>query len=147
MWQYRVQNGIRRPLKARGSVCGNKGVQNGIRRQLKARDPVCGNIEVQNGIRRQVKARGPVCGNIGVQNGIRRQLKSRGPVCGPTGPFLYSQHSKLKIIDIGQPFVTFLALQAPIQESHDHLMVPKCHSRLTQGLRKAATCTETRLVT
>ena len=37
------------------------------------------------------------------------------------------------------------ALQAPIQESHDHLMAPKCHSRLTQSLRKAAT--ETRLVT
>ena len=29
-------------------------------------------------------------------------------------------------------------------ESHDHLMAPKCHSRLTQGLRKAAT--ETKLV-
>ena len=77
--------------------------------------------------------------NIGVQNGIRRQLKARGPVCGPTGPFLYSQHPKLKITDIGQPFVACPALQAPIQESHDHLMAPKCHSRLTQGLRKAAT--------
>ena len=37
------------------------------------------------------------------------------------------------------------ALQASIQESHDHLIAPKCHSRLTQGLRKAAT--ETRFVT
>ena len=83
--------------------------------------------------------------NIGVQNGIRRQLKVRGPVWGPIGPFLYSQHSKLKITDIGQPFVACPALQAPIQESHDHLMAPKCHSRLTQGLRKAAT--ETRLMT
>ena len=82
--------------------------------------------------------------NIGVQNGIRRQLKARGPVWGPTGPFLYSQHHKLKIIDIGQPFVTCPVLQALMQESHDHLMAPKCHLRLTQGLRKAAT--ETRLV-
>ena len=41
--------------------------------------------------------------NIGVQNGIWRQLKARGPVWGPTGPFLCSQHSKLKITDIGQP--------------------------------------------
>jgi len=41
--------------------------------------------------------------NIGVQNGIQRQLKARGPVWGSTGPFLCSQHSKLKIIDIGQP--------------------------------------------
>ena len=41
--------------------------------------------------------------NIGVQNGIRRKLKARGPVWGPTGPFLCSQHSKLKITDIGQP--------------------------------------------
>jgi len=83
--------------------------------------------------------------NIGVKNGIRRQLKARGPVWGPTGPFLCSQHSKLKIKDISQPFVACPALQAPIQQSHDHLMVPKFHSRLTQGLRKAAT--ETRLVT
>jgi len=35
--------------------------------------------------------------------------------------------------------------QTPIQESHDHVMASKCHSRLTQGLRKAAT--KTRLVT
>ena len=83
--------------------------------------------------------------NIGVQNGIRRQLKARGPVWGPTGPFLCSQHSKLKITDIGQPFVACSVLQALMQESHDHLMVPKRHSRLTQGLRKVAT--ETRLVT
>jgi len=69
--------------------------------------------------------------NIGEQNGIRRQLKAGGPVWGPTGPFLCSQHSKLKIIDIGQPFVACPALQAPIQESHDHLMAPKYHSRLT----------------
>jgi len=69
--------------------------------------------------------------NIGVQNGIRRQLKVRGPVWGPTGLFLCSKHSKLKIKDIGQPVMTCPALQAPIQESHDHLMVPKCHSRLT----------------
>ena len=34
---------------------------------------------------------------------------------------------------------------SPSTESHNHLMVPKCHSRLTQGLRKVAT--ETRLVT
>jgi len=58
---------------------------------------------------------------------------------------LCSQHSKLKIKDIGQPFVACPALQAPIQESHDHLMAPKCHLRLTEDLRKAAT--ETRLVT
>jgi len=83
--------------------------------------------------------------NIGVQNGMRRQMKARGPVWGPTGPSLCSQHSKLKITEIGQPFVACLALQAPIQESHDHLMVPECHSRLTLGLRKAST--ETRLVT
>ena len=82
--------------------------------------------------------------NIGLQNGIRRQLKASGPVWGPTGPFLCSQHSTLKITDIGQPFVACPALQVPIQESHDHLMVPKCHSRLTQGLRKAAT--ETKLM-
>ena len=82
--------------------------------------------------------------NIGVQNGIRRQLKARSPVWGPTGPSLCSQHSKLKIKDIGQPFVACPALQAPIQESHDHLMVQKCYLRLTQGLRKAAT--ETRFV-
>ena len=81
---------------------------------------------------------------VGIQIEIWRQLKARDPVWGPIGPFLYSQHSKLKITDIGQPFVACPALQAPIQESHDHLMVPKCHSRLTQGLKKAAT--ETRLV-
>jgi len=39
--------------------------------------------------------------NIGVQNGMRRQLKAKGLVWGPTGPFLYSQHSKLKITDNG----------------------------------------------
>ena len=72
-------------------------------------------------------------------------MKVRGPVWGTTGPSLCSQHSKLKTTDIGQPFVACPGLQAPIQESHDHLMVPKCHSRLTQGLRKAAT--ETRLMT
>ena len=77
--------------------------------------------------------------NVGVQNGKRRQLKASGPVWGPTGPFLCSQHSKLKITDIGQPFVACPALQATIQESHDYLMVPKHHSRLTQGLRKPAT--------
>jgi len=82
--------------------------------------------------------------NIGVQNGIQRQLKARGPIWGPTGPFLLSQHSKLKITDIGQPFMACPALQTPIKESHDHLMAPKCHSRLTQGQEKAAT--ETRLV-
>ena len=59
--------------------------------------------------------------NIGVQNGIRRQLKARGPIWGPTGPFLCSQHSKLKITDIGQPFVACPVLQAPIQESHDQI--------------------------
>ena len=59
--------------------------------------------------------------------------------------FLCSQHSELKTTDIGQPFVTYPALQAPLQESHNHLKEPKHHSRLTQGLRKAAT--ETRLVT
>ena len=94
--------------------------------------------------------RGGGCGvegglNIGVQNGIRRQLKARGPVWGPTGPPLCSQHSKLKITDIGQPFMACSVLQAPMQESHDHLMAPKCHSSLTQGLRKAAI--ETRLGT
>ena len=79
--------------------------------------------------------------NIGLQNGIRRQLKARGPVWGPTGPFLCSQHSKLKITDIGQPTSP---PSTNTREPHDHLMVPKCHSRLTQDLRKAAT--ETRLV-
>jgi len=44
-------------------------------------------------------------GLIRVQNGIRRQMKARGSVWGPTGPLLCSQHSKLKITDIGQPFV------------------------------------------
>jgi len=83
--------------------------------------------------------------NIGVQNEIRRQLKARGPVWSPTGPILCSQHSKLKITDIDQPFVACPVPQAPIQESHDHLMAPKSHLRLTKGLRKAAT--ETRLVT
>ena len=82
--------------------------------------------------------------NIGVQIGMGRQLKARGPVWGPIGPFLCSQHSKLKITDIGLPFVACPTLQAPIQESHDHPIAPKCHSRLTQGLRKAAT--ETRPV-
>ena len=56
-----------------------------------------------------------------------------------------SQHFKLKMKDIGQPFVAYLAIYASIQEGHDQLMVPKHHSRLTQGLGKAAT--ETRLVT
>ena len=59
--------------------------------------------------------------NIGVQNGIRKQLKTRGPVWGRTGPFMYSQHSKLKITDTGQSFMGCPALQAPIQGSHDHL--------------------------
>ena len=48
-------------------------------------------------------------------------------------------------IPIGQPLVACPALQAPIQESRGYLMAPKCHSRLIQGLREAAT--ETRLVT
>ena len=30
-----------------------------------------------------------------------------------------------------------------MQESHDHLMAPKCHSRLTLGIRKAATYNKT----
>jgi len=72
--------------------------------------------------------------NIGVQNGMQRQLKARDPV----GVLLDLQHLKLKIKDIGQPFVACPALPAPIQESHDHPMVFKCHSRHTQGLRKAA---------
>ena len=62
---------------------------------------------------------------MGVQNEIRRHPKARGPVC-----------------------VLFMAcpiLQAPIQERNDHLMAPKCHSKHTQSLRKAAT--ETRFVT
>ena len=62
--------------------------------------------------------------NIGVQNGLRRKLKVRGPVWGPTGPFLFSQHSKLKMTDIGRSFVACPALQAPIQESHNHPMAP-----------------------
>ena len=82
--------------------------------------------------------------NIGAQNGIQRQLKARGPVWGPTGPSLCSQHSKLKITDIGQPFVACPALRAPIQESHDHLMAPKCHLTLTQGLRKTCHRNQTR---
>ena len=79
--------------------------------------------------------------NIGVQNGIRRQLKAGGPVRGPSGPFLCSQPSKLKITDIGQPFVACPALQAPMQESHDHLVPLKaytgskksCHRNQTHG--------------
>jgi len=70
--------------------------------------------------------------NIGVQNGIRRQLKARGPVWGPTGPFLCLQPSKLKITDIGQPFVVCPAFQAPIQESRDHLR----HQSATRGLHR-----------
>ena len=94
----------------------------------------------------QVAVIGVVGGpNIGVQNGIQRQLKARGPVWGPTGLLLYSQHSKLKITNNGQPFMACPAIQAPIQENHDHFWLPKHHSSLTQGLRKAAT--ETRLVT
>ena len=80
--------------------------------------------------------------NLGVQNGIRRQLKASGPVWGPTGPLLCSQYSKLKIKDIGQPFEACPTLQAPLVESHDHPIAPMCHSRLTQGLRKAATVTK-----
>ena len=76
---------------------------------------------------------------------MQRQLKARSLFWGPTGPFLHSKHSKLKITDIGQPFVAYPALQAPIQESHDHLMVPKCHLRLIQDLKKAST--EARLMT
>ena len=83
--------------------------------------------------------------NIGAQNRIRRQLKVRGPDWGHTGPFLCSQHSKLMITDIGQPFVACPALQAPLQESHNYLMVPKYHSRITKGLREATA--ETKLVT
>ena len=83
--------------------------------------------------------------NIGVQTGMRRQLKARGSVWTPTGFFLCSKHSKLKITDIGQLFVACPALQTPIQESYDHLMAPKFHSRLRQGPRNAAT--ETKLVT
>ena len=92
---------------------------------------------------------------IGVEGGLNNTYKStkwnakaieslRSSLL-PYWTFLCSQHSKLKITDIGEPFVAFAALQAPMQESHDHLMVPKYHSRLTQDLRKAAT--ETRLVT
>ena len=84
-------------------------------------------------------------GTIKEQKWKKRQLKARHPVWGLTGPFLCSQHSKLEITEIGQPFMACPVLQAPIQESHDHLMAPKCHLRLTQGLRKAAT--EIRLVT
>ena len=39
--------------------------------------------------------------NIGVQNETRKQLKARSPVWGLTGPFLCSQHYKLKITGIG----------------------------------------------
>ena len=60
---------------------------------------------------------------------------------GPYWTFLVLTALQMKITDIGQPFVACPALQAPIQESHDHPMAPKCHSRLTQGLRKAATDT------
>ena len=74
--------------------------------------------------------------NIVVQNEVGRQLKARGPVWGSTGPYLCSQHSELRIKDISQPFVACPALQAPIKESHDHLMVPKHHSRLTDGVEK-----------
>ena len=65
--------------------------------------------------------------NVGAQNGIQRQLKARGPVWGPTGSSLCSQHSKLKVTDISQPFMACPSLQAPIQESHDHPMAPKFH--------------------
>jgi len=82
--------------------------------------------------------------NIGVQNGTRRQLKARGPVQGPTGPFLCSQHSKLKITDIGQPFVACPALQAPREPwPSNGAKVPlkaytgskkSCHRNQTSGL-------------
>ena len=65
---------------------------------------------------------------------------------GPGGPCLCSQHSKLKIKDIGQPFMAYPAIYASMQEGHGHqLMVPKHRSRLRQAPGKAAT--ETRLVT
>ena len=63
---------------------------------------------------------------------------------GPYRTFLVLTALQIEITDIGQPFVACPALQGPIKECHDHLMVPKCHSKLTQGLRKAAT--ETSLV-
>ena len=55
-----------------------------------------------------------------------KTIESQRSSWGPTGPSLCSQHSKLKVTDIGQPFVACPALQAPMQESHE-------------GLRKAAT--------
>ena len=51
----------------------------------------------------------------------------------------------LQIEDNNRALLACPALQAPIQGSHEHLMVPKHHSRFTQGLRKAAT--KTRLMT
>jgi len=73
-----------------------------------------------------------------------KTIESQRSSLGPYWTFLVLKALQLKITDIGQPFVICPALQAPIQESHDHPMVPKCHSRFTQGLRKAAT--EIRLV-
>ena len=72
--------------------------------------------------------------NIGVQNEIRSQRSSL---------WLYWTFLVLTALQI-EDNRHWPALQAPIQESHDHLMAPKCNLRLTQGQRKAAT--ETRLV-
>ena len=83
------------------------------------------------------------CGGLNIWN--TKTIESQGSSLGPYWTFLVL--TALQIEDNRQwpALHTYAALKALIQESHDHLMVPKCHLRLTQGLRKAAT--ETRLVT
>jgi len=75
-----------------------------------------------------------------------KTIESQRSSLGPYWTFLVLTAHQ---IEDNRHWPALRALQAPIQESHDHLMVPKCHSssRLirAQGLRKAAT--ETRFVT
>ena len=70
-----------------------------------------------------------------------KTIESQRSSLGPYRTFLVL--TALQIED-NRHWPALRALQAPMQESHDHVMAPKCHSRLTQGLRKAAT--ETRLM-
>ena len=66
-------------------------------------------------------------------------IESQKSSLGPYWTFLVLTALQIEDNRHCQPFMACPALQAPIQESHDHLMAPKCRSRLTQGLRKAAT--------
>ena len=76
---------------------------------------------------------------IGVGVEGRLNIESQRSSLGPYWTFLVL--TALQIEDNRH----WPALQALTQESHDHLMALKCHSRLIQGLRKAAT--ETKLMT